>query len=79
MKLVELAQKWKDNKITEKELEVIVPTIELFQMPELEDELDDKFMISTEGDSWIEVLEDIFDWNEDLYFQFQKIFMKYRK
>lgn len=79
MKLVELAQKWKDNKITEKELEVIVPTIKLFQMPELEDELDDKFMISTDGDSWTEVLEDIFDWDEDLYFQFQKIFMKYRK
>lgn len=79
MKLVELAQKWKDNKITEKELEVIVPKIKLFQMPELEDELDDKFMISIDGDSWTEVLEDIFDWDEDLYFQFQKIFMKYRK
>lgn len=79
MKLVELAQKWKDNKITEKELEVIVPTIELFQMPDLEDELDDKLMISNNGDSWDEVLEITFDWDEDLYFQFQKIFMKYRK
>lgn len=79
MKLVELAQKWKDNKITEKELEVIVPTIKLWEMPELEDELDDKLMISNNGDSWDEVLELTFDWNEDLYFQFQKIFMKYRK
>mgnify|MGYP007042857850 FL=1 len=73
------SQKWKDNKITEKELEVIVPTIELFQMPDLEDELDDKLMISNNGDSWDEVLEITFDWDEDLYFQFQKIFMKYRK
>lgn len=79
MKLVELAQKWKDNKITEKELEAIVPTIKLWEMPELEDELDDKLMISNNGDSWDEVLELTFDWNEDLYFQFQKIFMKYRK
>lgn len=73
------SQKWKDNKITEKELEVIVPTIKLWEMPELEDELDDKLMISNNGDSWDEVLELAFDWNEDLYFQFQKIFMKYRK
>lgn len=79
MKLVELAQKWKDNKITEKELEVIVPTIKLWEMPELEDELDDKLMVSNNGDSWDEVLEITFDWDEDLYFQFQKIFMKYRK
>lgn len=79
MKLVELAQKWKDNKITEKELEVIVPTIKLWEMPDLEDELDDKLMISNNGDSWDEVLEITFDWDEDLYFQFQEIFMKYRK
>lgn len=79
MKLVELAKKWKDNKITEKELEVIVPKIKLWEMPDLEDELDDKLMISNNGDSWDEVLEITFDWDEDLYFQFQKIFMKYRK
>lgn len=79
MKLVELAQKWKDNKITEKELEVIVPTIKLWEMPEPEDELDDKLMVSNNEDSWDEVLEITFDWDEDLYFQFQKIFMKYRK
>ena len=79
MKLVELAKKWKDNKITEKELEVIVPTIKLWEMPEPEDELDDKLMVSNNGDSWDEVLEITFDWDEDLYFQFQKIFMKYRK
>ena len=78
MKLVELAQKWKDNEISEKDLEKIVPTIELWEMPELEDELDDKCLISTNGDSWDEVLEDVFDWNENLYFQFQKIFMNYR-
>lgn len=79
MKLVELAQKWKDNKISDKELEIIVPTIKLWEMPDLEDELDDKLMISNNGDSWDEVLEITFDWDEDLYFQFQKIFMKYRK
>lgn len=36
-------------------------------------------MVSNNGDSWDEVLEITFDWDEDLYFQFQKIFMKYRK
>ena len=78
MKLVELAQKWKDNEISEKDLEAIVPTIEIWEMPELEDELDDKCLISTNGDSWTEVFEDVFDWDEDLHYQFQKIFMKYR-
>lgn len=29
MKLVELAQKWKNNEISEKDLEAIVPTIKL--------------------------------------------------
>lgn len=57
---------------------MIVPTIELWEMPELEDELDDKFMTSTNGDSWTEVFENVFDWDEDLHYQFQKIFMKYK-
>lgn len=68
MKLVELAQKWKDNEISEKDLEEIVPTIELWQMPKLKDKLDNKCLISTNGDSWDKVLEDIFNWDKDLYF-----------
>ena len=35
-------------------------------------------MTSTNGDSWTEVFENVFDWDEDLHYQFQKIFMKYK-
>lgn len=78
MKLVELAQKWKNKELTEEQLAKEVPNVKIFKMPHLENETDDKLFISINGDSWDEVLEEVFAMSEDEFFKFQELFKKYK-
>lgn len=79
MKLVELAKKWKENNLTTEKFEKEVANIKLFVQQRLENEADDKLLISNNGDSWDEVQDEVFGLGNEDFYKFQRQFKKIKE
>lgn len=74
MTLVELAKRWVENDLTTEEFTEAAKNIIVWVPPTLTDESDEDLQISIDGNSWLEVYEDVFDCNNDIFDAFREDF-----